>query len=155
MINIATKPTPSIPNRVAPHRFDNASWRPHNTEPYAQSRNRSAVEPAVQTLAKRAASASAAADEDEVKIPTWAVSAFGTALAAAIAVIGGLVVVIFGSVTGDIKDLKTDVKEARTSIQALAVSVAEVSKQAAVTNARLDATNEKLQILIDETRKRR
>lgn len=90
-----------------------------------------------------------------MKLPTWAVGLFGTALTGAVVIVGALIGIIYGSVTDDIKDLKTEVKETKVAIQSLVATVGEIGKQAAVTNARLDATNDKLQTLVDEAKKRR
>lgn len=152
MINIAATPAISTPNKASRPRFDNETWRPQNEAPYHQARNRSAIEPAIQILANRAETASG---EEEVKLPTWAVGLFGTALTGAVVIVGALIGIIYGSVTDDIKDLKTEVKETKVAIQSLVATVGEIGKQAAVTNARLDATNDKLQTLVDEAKKRR
>lgn len=72
---------------------------------------------------------------------------------------GGLVVVaatIFvAQIKSDVSDLKSDVKELRSDTKEIRASLAEINKASALTAQRLDMTNEKLQALVDETRKRR
>jgi outer membrane murein-binding lipoprotein Lpp len=58
-------------------------------------------------------------------------------------------------IRSDVSELKGDIKELRTDTKEIRASLAEVAKATALTAQRLDQTNEKLQGLIDETRKRR
>ncbi|CAN7485843.1 hypothetical protein [Bosea sp. LjRoot237] len=77
-------------------------------------------------------------------IPTSVALTVGGGLCA---IVLALVSIIYSSVSGDVTELKKDVKEIRADIAGL-------SKQAVETNVRLGATNDKLQTLIDETRRR-
>lgn len=135
--------------------FDNHSLRSAGSGTTFQLvRHRVSLGAATQNFSNRGATATVEGEGD-VRIPTWAIGVFSGTLVGALAIVGGLIAVIYSTVAGDIQDLKTDAKETRSSVQLMSASVARISEQAAVTNTRLDATNEKLQTLIDETRKRR